>query len=277
MFFTYTYFIVFLGTFFIGITAGLIGVFVYFRRESLVGDVLGHAALPGIVLAFMLTFIKDNNLLILGATISGLLSFSMYRFLYHNTPLDRDAALGSTLAFFSGLGITLLTYVQKIPESSQAGLWDYIFGNASNLLNSDVYLIIGFFLVISLTISLFYKELKTITFDTNLAESLNLPVKKLDFLLTLIIGAAVMIGIKSIGIILMSSLIVAPATTVKLWSKRFSSTLIVSGAVGGLYCLIGTGISLYYFEIPVGPIIVMVASLGFLFSLLTKLMIKRIF
>ncbi len=277
-FFSYTYLIVFLGTFIIGVTAGMVGVYLYFRRESLVADVLGHSTLFGVVLIFILTLTLSTKVLLIGGVVSGMLAFFTYRLIYNNSRLSQDAVLGSVLAYFSGLGITLITYVQKFPQSSEIGLWNYIFGNASSLLKSDVILSSVNALIILSLIIIFYKELKLITFDSLLAKTLALPIKKFDALIILMTGTTIIVGIQSVGIILISSLLITPVATLSPWLKqlkRFSTLLVGSGLLGGLYAFLGTLINTFYFKIPIGPLIILIASIGFIISITVKLIFQR--
>ena len=156
-----------LGTAVLGAICGMLGSFAVLRKQSLLGDAISHAALPGIAIAFLIMGAKDNNILLIGALISGLIGTFWIRSITKNTHLKSDTALGLTLSLFFGFGMLLLTFIQKQPNASQAGLDKYLFGQAATLLEKDVWLmaiVAGICLFILL---LFWKEFKILLFDAD--------------------------------------------------------------------------------------------------------------
>ena len=129
-----------LGTAVLGGVTGMLGSFAVLRKQSLLGDAISHAALPGIALAFLITGSKDTNILLIGALISGLLGTLWIRGITTKTHLKSDTALGLILSVFFGFGMLLLTFIQKQPNANQAGLDKYLFGQAATLVESDVWL-----------------------------------------------------------------------------------------------------------------------------------------
>ncbi|MGY8913691.1 MAG: metal ABC transporter permease, partial [Flavobacteriales bacterium] len=119
-----------LGTAVLGLVCGLLGSFAVLRKQSLLGDAISHAALPGIVIAFLITGAKTSNTLLIGALISGLIGTFWIRGIVRKTHLKSDTALGLILSLFFGFGMLLLTFVQKMPNAQQAGLDKYLFGQA---------------------------------------------------------------------------------------------------------------------------------------------------
>ena len=135
----YTTQIVSAGATLLGVSAGVLGCFIVLKKESLVGDAISHAALPGICLAFLLLGTKDLSLFLLGALAAGLLSMLIVRTVVKYSKIKFDSALAIVLSAFFGLGLVFLTYIQRIPNSNQAGMEKFIFGQASTMLRREVY------------------------------------------------------------------------------------------------------------------------------------------
>ncbi|MGD8439413.1 MAG: metal ABC transporter permease, partial [Holophagae bacterium] len=138
LFADYTLRVVAIGSGVLGATAGALGSFAYLRRQSLVGDALSHAALPGIALAFLLTASKAPLPIMLGAGAAGWLATVVIRVIVQRSRVPYDSALGMTLAVFFGFGLVLLTVIQRRPDAAQAGLESFLFGQAASLLRGDV-------------------------------------------------------------------------------------------------------------------------------------------
>src|SRR5690625_2385987 len=117
-----------IGTMVLGASSGMLGSFAVLRKQSLLGDAISHAALPGIVMAFILFQAKDSYVLLAGALCSGVLGSLLVNGIVRKSKIKTDAALGIVLSVFFGFGMLLLTYVQKKPDAAQAGLDKYLFG-----------------------------------------------------------------------------------------------------------------------------------------------------
>ena len=203
----YTFRIVALGSMVLGIISGVLGSFAVIRKQSLLGDAVSHAALPGIALAFLVTFTKRTEILLLGALISGLLSTFIIIMISKYSRVKFDSALALVLSVFFGGGMVLLTHIQKIPNSNQAGLEKFIFGQASTLLKRDVNIMIILGIVLLSIVALFWKEFKLVSFDEEFAESIGFSSQKITALLFFIIVTAIIIGLQTVGVILMSAML----------------------------------------------------------------------
>lgn len=192
----YTFQVVALGAALLGMTSGLIGSFAVLRRQSLLGDVVSHAALPGIAAAFLMTGTKDTVGLLVGALCSGLAANGFIISVVRYSRIRFDTALALGMSVFFGLGLVLLTHMQKIPNSNQAGLQRFIFGQAAILLKGDILVIAvtgGALLALTL---LFWKEFKLLSFDPGFARSLGLPTRGLNALLSAMTVAAIIAGLQ---------------------------------------------------------------------------------
>jgi manganese/zinc/iron transport system permease protein len=268
LFFDYTLRTVALGAAILGIVSGMLGSFAVLRKQSLLGDAISHAALPGIVLSFLITRTREPVILMLGALIAGWAATLFMLNIIRTTRIKDDSALGLVLSVFFGLGLMLLTFTQRLPDATQAGLDKFLFGQAATLLQRDV-ITMGIIGLIVLTLLVtFWKEFKLITFNSEFAASLGFPVRALDVLLTTLLVVAIVIGLQTVGVVLMSAMIVAPAAAARQWTDRLSLMVILGGLFGALAGVAGTLISSSAEKLPTGPVIVLCISVIVLFSML---------
>jgi ABC-type Mn2+/Zn2+ transport system permease subunit len=176
--FDYTLRTVALGAAVLGLVSGALGTFAVLRRQSLLGDAISHAALPGIVLAFMLTGSKAPLVLILGAAAAGWVGTLMFMGIVRSTRVPDDSALGIVLSVFFGIGLVLLTFVQQQPNAAQAGLDRFLFGQAATLLESDVLVLAALGAIAIAAVFVFWKEFKLLSFDREFGASLGFPIAR---------------------------------------------------------------------------------------------------
>jgi manganese/zinc/iron transport system permease protein len=256
----YTLRLVALGSAILGATSGALGSFAYLRRQSLLGDAVSHAALPGIVLAFMFTGAKVPFALMVGAGLAGWIGTLVVRLVVRRSRVPHDSALGIVLAVFFGIGLVLLTLVQKQPNAAQAGLESFLFGQAASLLRRDVVTMAVLGAAALAILTVVWKEFKLLSFDADFAASLGLPTRRLDGLLTLLLVAAIIIGLQTVGVVLMSAMIVAPAAAARQWSRRLSPMVLIAAGFGIFSGVTGSLLSSAVSRLPTGPTIVLVLS-----------------
>lgn len=264
--FDYTLRTVALGTAALGIVSGVLGAFAVLRRQSLLGDAISHAALPGIVLAFALTGSKEPWVLLLGAAAAGWVGTLLVMLIVRSTRVPEDAALGIVLSVFFGLGLVLLTFVQHRPNASQAGLDRFLFGQAATLLQRDVVTIALLGAVALGCVLLFWKEFKLLSFDRDFAATLGFPVRLLDVLLTSALVLAIVIGLQTVGVVLMSAMVIAPAAAARQWTNSLTVMVLLAALFGALAGVTGAVISASASRIPTGPMIVLAATAVVAFS-----------
>jgi manganese/zinc/iron transport system permease protein len=253
----YTLRTVALGAAALGATSGALGSFAVLRKQSLLGDAISHAALPGIALAFLLTGSKATPVLVAGAAVAGWLGTLAVMKITGATRVKEDSALGIVLAVFFGVGLVLLTYVQKRPDASQAGLDRFLFGQAATLLQRDVLLIAGVGGVAVLGAALFWKEFKLLTFDPEYGASLGIPMRAVDVVLTTLLVLAIVIGLQTVGVVLMSAMVVAPAAAARQWTDRMGRMVTLAALFGALAGVSGAVLSSLTERLPTGPTIVL--------------------
>jgi manganese/zinc/iron transport system permease protein len=252
----------------LGIVSGALGAFAVLRRQALLGDAVSHAALPGVVLAFLLTRSKEPLVLITGAGIAGWLAILWVTSITRSTRIKADSALGLVLSVFFGLGLMLLTFTQRLPDSRQAGLDTFLFGQAATLVEHDVAVMAGLGGGALFLMVLFWKELKLLSFDRDYSISLGFGAGALDALLTSLLVVAIVIGLQAVGVVLMSAMIVAPAAAARQWTNRLGVMVALSSAFGALSGVAGTLISSTASGLSTGPVIVLCASVVVIISML---------
>ena len=265
---SYTTQMVLLGTALLGLASGIAGTFAVLRKESLIGDGLSHAALPGVVIAFLLTGIKDIEVLIAGAALSSITAAWLITITVENSKIKFDGALATILSAFFGLGMVLLTYLQSLNNAGQAGLSKFIFGQAATILARDVYITSAAALIIIVLTALFWKGLKLISFDVEYAKTLQIPVTFTLILYRALLIMTIIIGIQSVGAILISSLLIAPAVGARQWTNKLGTMCILAGFFGMVSAIGGTIWSTSVQKLPTGPAIIVILSAIVLLSLI---------
>lgn len=266
----YTLRVVSFGAGALGLFSGVLGSFAMLRKQSLLGDAVSHAALPGIALAFLLTGSRDHLPLLLGAGLTGWLGALLVNLIRDRTRIREDAALGLTLSVLFGAGLVLLTFIQKSANAAQAGLDRFLFGQASTILESDLVLI-GIVGCGAVTlVVLLWKELALVTFDRDMAAALGYPARRLELLLTSLLVVAIVIGLQMVGVVLMSALVVAPAAAARQWTDRLPVMVILSGFFGALAGIAGAMLSSLARGLATGPSVVLVLGLLAVLSILVS-------
>lgn len=259
---------VLLGATLLGVAGGVLGSFALLRRQSLLGDALAHAALPGVCIGYLLTQSKSPVPLFLGALAAGLLGALSILVVVRMSRLKEDSAIGMILSVFFGVGIVLLTRIQKLPFGNQSGLDKYLFGQAATLVERDVQmmaLLCGLALVAT---AVLFKEFKLISFDREYAASIGLPVRRLEVLLTLLLVIVVVVGLRTVGVVLIVATLITPAAAARQWTERLGVMVVLAGVIGGASGAGGALISAGVARLPTGPVIVLVASAVLVLSLL---------
>ncbi len=269
-----------LGTAILGAVCGMLGSFAVLRKQSLLGDAISHAALPGIAIAFLLTGTKETNVLLLGALVSGLLGAFWIRGIVKRTHLKSDTALGLILSVFFGFGMFLLTYIQKLPNANQTGLDKFLFGQAATLLARDVWFMAGVTSLCVVILFLFWKEFKILLFDVDYAKTLGFDTRLIDILITSFIVLAIILGLQTVGVVLMSAMLLAPAAAARQWTNKLWVMVVIAAIFGAISGVIGTGISASQNNLSTGPVIVLIAAvfviISFIFSPSRGLLFRQI-
>jgi len=240
-----------------GILCPVVGTYLIVQRMALLGDVIAHAVLPGLAIAFFL-----GVDILIGAFISGLLSTFVIAWIRTQSRVKVDAAMALTFSSFFSLGITLITLLK-----SKLDLDSLLFGDILGVTKIDVQRTTIITLIILILVKLFYKELLFYTFDKLGAQALGFPVNALHFGLMAVITLTIVASMQTVGVVLVISLLVGPGITAYLLVKELHQVMIVGAILGVIASISGVYYS-YYFNIPSGPAIVLVTFSLFLLALL---------
>ncbi len=265
--FDYTTFYVILGSSLIGGLSGIISIYIVFRDRSLLGDVIAHAALPGIAFAFLITQRKEILWLLAGAIVSSLFSLWLIHKITQYKKIKLDAAFAVILSVFFGLGVLLINYSQKIERLDTAGVEIFLFGQASSLIRSDIILISIMSILIISVVVLFWKELRFLSFDPEYMAILQFPVRKISLLLDMLIIISIVIGLKTVGVVLMAAMVIAPAAAARQWTSSYLLLVLLASLFGTSAGGLGALMSSFWVQTPTGPAIIIVLILIVFFSL----------
>ena len=260
-------------TMLLGCACGLMGGFLLLRKRSLMGDTLSHATLPGVCLAFLAGVLlggdgKSLPLLLLGATITGVLGCVTVLLIRNHSRIKDDAAMGIVLSVYFGAGVALLTVVTKLPEGSAAGLESFIYGKTASMVLSDFWLLTLVTVCVLSASLLLFKEFRLLCFDQSYASAQGWPVRRLDVLLLALVTAVTVAGLQAVGLILIIAFLITPAAAARFWTHRLDRMLLLSVLIGGASGWLGASVSALIPNLPAGALIVLVAAGCFLLSML---------
>lgn len=271
LFSNHLFFMVVIGTGLLGIAAAMVGTITVLNKKSLIGDAIGHSSFPGIVVAFMIFSTRSPYVLLSGAIASGLLAYIVINEISKSESTKTDTALAVVLSGFFGLGMALNSYVQGNPKfqgASQSGLANYIFGQAAFITKEDLRLIFGVSIVALLVMILFYKEIKLHIFDIEYMKVSGFNTRAIDLIVTITMVGIIAAGLKVVGSILISSMLIAPAVAAMQWSKKYNEVILISSIIGGVSSFIGTVLSSLYTGVSTGPAIVIIMSIIAIISII---------
>ncbi len=242
----------------VGIVSAVVGMYVVLRGMAFFGDALAHAVLPGVALGYLFSGGSRDVLFwwALGAAV--LVALAVGR-ISKRAQIREDTAIGILFASMFALGIALISTVR----SYTVDLSHFLFGDVLGVSNRDLILTAAFGGVILLVIVLFYKEFMVLSFDPVLAATLRLPSGLLTNLLLVLMALAVSVAMQTVGVALMVAMLVTPAATATLLTRRLWQGMIVAAAIGAGSAITGLYLS-YYINIVSGSAIVLTATVFFL-------------
>lgn len=247
----------------VGALCGAIGTFTVLRRLALVGDATGHATLPGVALAFLLTGSKSLSVLLLGALVSGLIANFAVAWLSKLPRSRPDAAIGVVLAVSFGLGIVLLSAVQASPTGAQSGLQSFLFGSAAAVSRAQVVTLAILGTVVLTTMIVGWRHLTLATFDPVYARSIGVRTGALDTAVFLALAVVVVMAIQTVGVVLVAAMLIIPPSAGLALTRRLPATVATASVIGAASGAVGALLSFARAGLSTGPTMVLVAT-GFL-------------
>ncbi len=249
-----------IGSALLGLSCGLLGSFIVVRKMALMGDALSHAVLPGVAIGFLWNMTKDPLAILIGATIAGLLGTFLVSAISRTTRLKEDAALGLVLATFFAIGICLVTMIQRLPTGNKSGLDKFLFGQAAALSAEDITLMAIVTSIAVVMVVAFYKELLASSFDPGFSRSIGLPTRWIHHGLMLLLTASVVIALQAVGVVLVSAMLITPASAAYLLTDRLHRLVVMAAAFGVGAGMAGAFLSFVGPSLPTGPLMVIGAS-----------------
>jgi manganese/iron transport system permease protein len=243
----------------VGLICAVVGSYLMVQRLALLGDAISHSVLPGLAVAFLL----GVNIFI-GAFLAGILSTVLITWIRTKSPIKEDAAMGIVFSSFFALGITLITIIQK---TNKIDLNHFLFGNILGVTPTEVIETSLIAATVLMVVVALYKELLFYTFDPLGAAAAGLPIQGLNFGLMVLIALTVVASMKAVGVILVLALLITPSATAYLLVPRLHQVMFLGATIGIFSSICGLYLS-YYFNLPSGPGIVLVATGVFLLAFL---------
>lgn len=252
------------GAVILGLTCGMLGSFIVLRKQSLLGDAIGHAVLPGVCLGFLAAGGRSVPLLLLGAMLSGILAAVLIAVLERTTRLKSAECMGLIFTAFYGIGIVLLKWVQQESLPGSSGLDKLILGGQIAAISRADVIAMAIVMVISiLAVVVFWRWLALSSFDEEFAACIGLRVQWIHYLLTTLLTVAIVISIQAVGVVLVSAMLITPAATAYLMTDRLYRMVVLGAVFGVIAGLAGAFFSFLDNDAPSGAFMVLAASLLF--------------
>ena len=252
----------------VGVVCGLVGTFLVLRGLSLVGDAIGHSTLPGVAVAFLIVGHQSPLALLLGALGSAVLAAFTVGIFSRGSRVRSDAAIGIVLSVYFGIGIVLLAYIQSSPTGAQAGLSQFLFGNAAAITREQFFGLLGVGAVLVGAVLLFLRPLILVVFDEGFARSLGMKTSLVEIGLLGALSIAVVISIQAVGAILVAAMLIIPPSAGRLLSGDIRWVMVASVSIGAVSGALGAMFSYVFEGVATGPAMVLVATGFFLVALL---------
>lgn len=239
----------------VGIISGIIGSFIILRGMALMGDAISHAVLPGVAISYILGI---NYFY--GAVVFGILTALGISAISQNSRIKNDASIGIVFSAAFAIGIILITMAESATDLTQI-----LFGNVLHVRSSDMWLTIGIGVVVLLVVIIFFKELLISSFDETMSAVYGLKTKLIHYGIMVLLTLVTVASLQTVGVILVVSMLVTPASTASLLTNRLSIMVSLAAFFGALSSIIGMYFS-YIYNLPSGPVIALAATFIFLIA-----------
>ncbi|GAB4331546.1 MAG: metal ABC transporter permease [Phototrophicales bacterium] len=264
----------------VGAISGVVGAFVVVRGMSFFGDALAHSVLPGVAVAYiygggaaaipivsdLLQGIEQESLrLFVGGLMAGIFAALLIGWMTRDERLKDDTAIGVIFVAMFALGLAIISTDER---AWGRDLLHILFGNILAVQDVDIYIMLISGVVVIGTILLFYKELLLVSFDVALARSLRLPSEGLRTLLLILIAVTIVASLQTVGIVLMLAMLITPAATAQLITKRMHHLMIVAALIGA-FSGVGGAYLAWHLQIQFSPAIVLILTGTFGVSFIT--------
>lgn len=273
--------IVLITTFVLGVSSGLIGTFLVLRKQALLSDAITHSTLPGIGIGFLIAFSLDLDggrflpLLLAGAALTSYLGAMAVKYINNHTRLSPDTAIASVMSIFYAGGLMILSMIQNLGSGQRAGLDSFLLGQVSGLTSNDMFVLSTVSIIVISVIFAFFKNFKLLCFDYSFGDLTGQKIKNTDNLFLALTILVICTGLRTVGLILIIALLIIPAMTARLWTRKTEQMALLAALLGGLSCIAGVLISSDIYDLPTGSTIVIVTFILFTLSLALKPLINK--
>ena len=244
----------------VGLICPAIGVFIILRKQSLIGDSLGHVAFTGVAIGWLMKIYPVVSAMIV--TVLTAIGIEEMR-------IRRPAYSDMILAVFAYTGTACAVLFSSMAKTSSVNLLGYLFGSIVTVNAQDVMTIAILAAGVLLTLALLFKQLLFVTFDEDVARISGLPVRKINLVLAVLTALTVSVSMRVVGILMVSALLVIPVAASLQISKSFKSTLINAVIISELSVVIGL-VASFYLSFASGGTIVLTAALAFVAGFVYK-------
>lgn len=242
----------------VGIACSVVGCYVVLRSMAFIGDAMAHSILPGVAVAYLL-----KGSILIGALAAAVAVALGIGFFSRQGRLKEDSAIGILFAAAFSLGVILISSIRTYAMD----LSHILFGNVLGVGDRDLFLTVGLVVVVIATVYFFYKELLVVSFDPVLAATLRLPAELLRAVLLMVLALTVVVSLQSVGIGLVTAMLVTPGATAYLLTQRLPRMMALAALFGALSGVIGLYAS-YYLDVVSGAAIVLTSTAFFLLAFL---------
>ncbi|MEM1327584.1 MAG: iron chelate uptake ABC transporter family permease subunit [Bacteroidota bacterium] len=249
----------------VGVMCGILGCFIVLRNMALVGDAIAHAILPGVVFAFILVG-NDAVSFFIGSVIAALLMAVAITWIQQKVNTKNDAAIGIVFTTMFAIGVIGISAINR-NSGVHLDLKDFLFGNPLGVSNEDLYLTLGVLIYVIISIAIYYRYLFATTFQAVIAQTMGISPNVLHYFLMLMIAFAIVASLRTVGIILVVAMLITPAATALLLSKRLERVILISAASGLVSAVLGLYIAVAFNTTP-APVMAVIAAFFYLLAVI---------
>lgn len=264
-----------IGSILMCIASSMVGVVVLLRKRSLIGESLSHASYPGIAMGVIVgsvLFSHDSSALsisvLLLAFLSSLLGVAIVNFLEKKLAVRDDAALCFVLSVFFGLGVLISSRLQTTHALWYRQVQSFLYGQTATMQDVHIYIYLVLCLFTAVIMMLFIREIEILLFDRGFGKSIGLPVKAIEGIITILTVSAVVIGIRSVGVVMMAGMLIAPALAARFLTDSFKYLFLIASLIGAVSAFFGNYLSVVlpsiffsaHLSLPTGPMILLCSS-----------------
>jgi manganese/iron transport system permease protein len=242
----------------VGVLCAVVGCYVVLRGMAFLGDALAHAILPGVAIAYLL----DGNLM-LGALVAAIVVAMLIGFLSRQGTIKEDTAIGILFAAALSLGVLLISSIRTYAVD----LTHILFGNVLGVSSEDLFITTVLGVVVVGFIVVFYREFLVMSFDPVLAATLRMRAERFRTLMLILLALTIVVSLQTVGVGLVSAMLVTPGAAAYLLTRRLASMMIVSALIGAVSSVVGLYLS-FYLSVASGAAVVLTATTIFLLAFL---------